>query len=374
MATKNPFLTEQIITYMGNKRKLLTTIGDTIDNIKTKLNIQNLSIGDGFSGSGVVSRLFKTKATKLLSNDIAGYSFSLNNCYLATPSSSDITKIKKYIDTANSLADNFEQNIPEPWISKHWAPQQNTVSEKDRAYFTRENGRRIDIIRDFITTIPKKYQPYLLSPLLVEASIHNNTNGQFSAFYKDGSVGAFGGKKSVDTKRITQPIRLPYPIFNSNKCTVHSTCSDTNDWVKTFANTDPLDIVYYDPPYNKHPYNIYYFLLDIINNWDKTIDIPDTNRGQPLNWTKSPFNSSVHAKNALNNLIDNTNAQFIVLSYNDGGIIPIPQLDDLLNSISKNVDKIPINHKTYNRLKGISNYKREKEYKDVKEFLYVIQK
>ena len=136
MATKNPFLTEQIITYMGNKRKLLTIIGDTIDDIKTKLNIQNLSIGDGFSGSGVVSRLFKTKANKLLSNDIAGYSFSLNNCYLATPSSSDIAKIKKFIDTANSLADDFERNIPEPWISKHWAPQKNTVSQKDRAYFT----------------------------------------------------------------------------------------------------------------------------------------------------------------------------------------------------------------------------------------------
>ena len=33
------------------------------------------------------------------------------------------------------------------------------------------------------------------------------------------------------------------------------------------------------------------------------------------------------------------------------------------------VEKIPITHKTYNRLKGISNYKREKEYKDVKEFI-----
>ena len=43
------------------------------------------------------------------------------------------------------------------------------------------------------------------------------------------------------------------------------------------------DIMYYDPPYNKHPYCIYYFLLDIINNWDIEQEIPDTNRGQPKN-------------------------------------------------------------------------------------------
>ena len=35
--------------------------------------------------------------------------------------------------------------------------------------------------------------------------------------------------------------------------------------------------------------------------------------------------------------------------------------------------KIPINHKTYNKLKGLSNYKRTGEYKDVNEFLWVIK-
>jgi len=76
----------------------------------------------------------------------------------------------------------------------------------------------------------------------------------------------------------------------------------------------------------------------------------------------------------LEDLIKHTNASYIVLSYNDGGIIPIPELDELLKNFASNIEKIPITHKTYNRLKGISNYKREKEYKPVKEFLYVIKK
>ena len=114
--------------------------------------------------------------------------------------------------------------------------------------------------------------------------------------------------------------------------------------------------------------------MDIITRWDKNETIPETTRGQPLDWKQSDYNSLVKAKSAMENLIQNTNATYILLSYNDGGIISIPDLDALLKNKSANVEKIPIVHKTYNRLKGISNYKREKDYKDVKEFLYVIKK
>ena len=115
-------------------------------------------------------------------------------------------------------------------------------------------------------------------------------------------------------------------------------------------------------------------MLDIINDWDKTQEIPETYRGQPNDRIKSPYNSTVHAKNALTELIESTPSKYIMLSYNDGGIISIPDVDELLSGHSKSVKKIPIDHKTYNRLKGISNYKRTTEYKQVKEYLYVIEK
>ena len=115
-------------------------------------------------------------------------------------------------------------------------------------------------------------------------------------------------------------------------------------------------------------------MLDVINNWDKNAEIPDTNRGQSASRTKSLYNSSIHAKNAMNDLLENTKAKYIMLSYNDGGIISIPDMDELLKGHSDDVKKIPIDHKTYNRLKGISNYKRTAEYKPVKEYLYIIRK
>ena len=369
------YTSTQIITYMGNKRKLLPFIGDVLNTIQKEMGKTKLNIGDGFSGSGVVSRLFKKYANNLYTNDLAGYSTTLNKCYLSNPTAKTETQIKKHIDEANSLAKIAgSRMIRDPWVSKHWAPKNPEITTDERAYFTYENGRRIDVIRDYIETIPTKMKPFVLAPLLVESSIHNNTNGNFAAYYKDGNdKGAYGGKNGVDVKRITQPITLPYPIFSKEKCKVHISQMDTNDWAKSLSDQTELDVVYYDPPYNKHPYNIYYFLLDIINDWDKTIDIPENYRGQPPDRKKSSYNSSIHAKAAMENLIANTHARYIILSYNNGGIIPVPELDELLAKYATHVDKIPIDHKTYNRLKGLSNYKRTTESKDVKELLYVIK-
>ena len=374
MDSKN-YTSTQIITYMGNKRKLLPFIDEVLNTIQKEMGKTKLNVGDGFSGSGVVSRLFKKYAKNLYTNDLAGYSTTLNECYLSNPTAKTETQIKNFIDEANRLADDAgSQIIRNPWISKHWAPKKTDIAANERAYFTHENGRRIDVIRDYIETIPTKMKPFVLAPLLVESSIHNNTNGNFAAYYKDGNdKGAYGGKNGVDVKRITQPITLPYPIFSNEKCKVHISQMDTNDWAKSLSDQTELDVVYYDPPYNKHPYNIYYFLLDIINDWDKTIDIPENYRGQPPDRKKSSYNSSIHAKAAMENLIANTRARYIILSYNNGGIIPIPELDDLLAKYATNVEKIPIDHKTYNRLKGLSNYKRTTESKDVKELLYVIK-
>lgn len=53
------YLQDQLITYIGNKRKLLDFIGIAINQIESELNKQKLSTADLFSGSGVVSRFLK---------------------------------------------------------------------------------------------------------------------------------------------------------------------------------------------------------------------------------------------------------------------------------------------------------------------------
>ena len=379
---KNIYLQKQILTYMGNKRKLINNINDIISLIENDFGEKLTTMGEGFSGTGVVSRLLKTRCKKLYVNDIAGYSRTLNECYLTNLSSltdSDKNKIKHHIDVCNQFMlgynfANFEPMSCDFFISKYWAANDDkNIKEGERVFFTKNNACRIDRAMTYINNfVEDKYRSFLLAPLLVESSIHNNTNGQFSAFFKDKNkkIGMFGGKNNIDIKRITGEIKIQEPLLLDTGAEPIITQLDTNEWIK---NIEPVDLIYYDPPYNKHPYNIYYFLLDIINNWDTSIDIPDTNRGQPKNWIKSPWCSFSKAKNSFIKLIEDTKikTKFLLLSYNNTGIIPIKDLEDILIKHGI-VYKIPIEHKTYNKLKGIASYKRKKSFQEVKEFIWLV--
>ena len=97
---------------MGNKRKLLSNIEDVIVFIQSELNKEFLSIGEGFSGSGIVSRLLTQYANQLWTNALANYASTLNQCYLAHPDSDTREKIKQYIQQANDFADSNSPRVP----------------------------------------------------------------------------------------------------------------------------------------------------------------------------------------------------------------------------------------------------------------------
>ena len=64
------FLTTQIITYLGNKRSLLSHIEHEVELISQKLKKEKLVCADLFSGSGIVARMLKSHAEKLIVNDL----------------------------------------------------------------------------------------------------------------------------------------------------------------------------------------------------------------------------------------------------------------------------------------------------------------
>ena len=373
--SEQDYYSKQIITYLGSKRKFISKIDEIINAVKIELGLEKLNIAEGFSGSGVVSRLFKNRVNggKLYINDISSYSKILNECYLT-----NIDKLKNdeiiYLQNTLETMKNYVkiQNTYEPFISKYWAPKDdNNILAGERVYFSNKNAVMIDKMMYFIkNNIGKEYQKFFIGPLIVQASINNNTNGQFSAYFKDENKkkGKFGGKKSVDLQRILRPIKPMLPILTGGEAHVNISKKDANEWIKTIGN---LDLVYYDPPYNKHPYNIYYFLLDIISNWDTKIEIPETYRGQPKNWEKSAYCSLKKAKETFEDLIQNTKSKFIMISYNSKGIIPLDEMDKILQKKGK-VKKIPFEHNIYNRYVGIASKKREKRKEKISEFIWLV--
>ena len=76
----NPYITSQLIAYIGNKRALLPFLYSVFSKIneKNKINV----FLDPFAGTGSVSRLARYMGYKVYSNDWEFYSYILNYCYL----------------------------------------------------------------------------------------------------------------------------------------------------------------------------------------------------------------------------------------------------------------------------------------------------
>ena len=355
------YFTDQIITYLGNKRKLLSHINLAIEEIKLNLNKNYINSFDGFSGSGVISRLLKLHSNKLIVNDLEYYCYVINKCYLSNLDATQINEIKDKIDYLNGERKNYNKK---GFIEKLYCSENdNNIQVGERLFFTNENGKIIDYLRSLI----KDDDYYSLSSLLYKVSVHNNTSGVFKGFYKDTETnkGQFGGNAKNALKRITKTIELSYPIFFKNQCQTIVKQKDTNILVKDIENEN-IDIAYYDPPYNEHPYGSNYFMLNCIakNKEPKTISKVS---GIPIDWNKSNYNKKILAIESLNNLIKNTPSKYIITSYSSEGHLSYEEIKNIMEKYGKlNIKKID-----YNNFKAArTQVAREKK---IKEYLFILK-
>ncbi|MCC6374940.1 MAG: DNA adenine methylase, partial [Moraxellaceae bacterium] len=75
------YVFQQLIPYIGNKRRVLSMILQAIN--QTKVNPRQATFLDMFAGSGVVSRMAKKSGFRVLSNDWEPYAAALNQSYSA---------------------------------------------------------------------------------------------------------------------------------------------------------------------------------------------------------------------------------------------------------------------------------------------------
>lgn len=340
---KNKYLKENIIAYIGNKRRLLPFIENVfLDILKENKNIKTAL--DLFAGSGSVSRLLKTLNLEVYSNDWEYYSYILNyaHIYINIEDTKNMFLhtggLHNTIETLNNI-----NSIKEKYISQYYAPKNDCKPDlkNERLFYTQYNAKKIDIIRHNIEelyknkAINKKEYFYLIASLIYEAATHTNTSGVFKAFHS-----GFGGRNKDALKRILSPISLKeLPLYCGKRG--HASMLDAKDFL--LKNKEKhFDLVYLDPPYNQHQYGSNYHLLNTIALWDKPkinkeiyINGKKTNKsGIRKDWikTKSDYCYKKTAKNALINLLDNINANHIVMSYSTDGII---EFDDLISILEK---------------------------------------
>jgi adenine-specific DNA-methyltransferase len=364
---KNPFFSSHLITYIGNKRRLLPFLYKGFLKVRQRLGKEKLVILDGFVGSGATARLLKVFASELHVNDLEDYSETLNSAYLTNRSEVNQIELKKYIDWLN---ENKFKNTSKVcgFIEKNYAPKNDQkIKPGERVFYTRNNAKIIDNVRRLIEyKIPEKYKSLCLASLLVRASVQTNTSGVFKGFHKKNGTGHFGGRGENALMRIKQEITLDVPIFSDFECPVTVHKRDINELVRD--NGLPIfDLVYYDPPYNQHPYGSNYFMLNIINN-GKDCEIQDGVSGIAKNWNKSAYNKRRVAEEAMDKLIADTRAHFIVISYNNEGIIPIENFRKILSKYGS-TELMEQDYNTYRGSRNLCNRNIK-----VKEMLWILEK
>lgn len=366
--TKNDYLADQLITYLGNKRKLIGNIEICVQNISKQLNKERLNILEPFCGSGSVSRMLKLYSNKLVVNDLEDYCSTLAKCYLASPNTAQYDKIKTNITCMNKHK--FSKVAPS-FIRKHYSPKDDKdIKEGERVYYTQYNAHIIDTFSHFIRKYPVNERCFYLAPLLTQCSVHTNTSGTFNSYHKKDGVGHYGGKGENALTRIMGEIELPIPVFSYQPDTVVEVYNkDANKLIGELVERGEwFDVAYLDPPYNKHPYGTNYFMLNMINRLDPIMDIPDNHRGQPDDWTRSKYNSFSECKRVFEELIKQIPASYVIISYNNEGILSEEQLTEILERYGS-VSKQEIVYPTYKGCKNLAS-----RNKDVLEYIWILNK
>lgn len=364
---ENPeFLTTQIITYLGNKRRLLEHIEKEILLIAEKLNCQKLVCADLFSGSGIVARMLKKYSSNLIVNDLENYSAVINGCYLINKKDFPVREysaLKSKIEELCSI-----KKIP-GIISQNYAPQNDKDIQKgERVFYTRQNALLIDTYRRLIDDVVKEepLKKFFLAPLITEASIHVNTSGVFKGFYKDKNtgIGCFGASGKNALPRIFGKIELKTPVFSNFESGLEIFQKDAVVLSKELKN---LDITYLDPPYNQHPYGSNYFMLNLIlkNKLDANISKVS---GIVQNWNRSVFNKPYAALSSMEEIISGISSKYVIISYNSEGFISFDQMSGMLKKYG-NLKTVEIK---YNTFRGSRNLKNRDIH--VREYLFVLEK
>ena len=357
------FLQEQLITYIGNKRTLLPFIGEAVEKVQKRLGTKNLRVLDLFSGTGIVARYMKRFASRLAVNDLETYSRITNACYLSNASEIDH---KALAEAWVWVQDEVKRNWVEGFLCELYAPKaEEAISADDRVFYTRRNAAYLDSARIAIGQLPQPMQHLLLAPLIAKASVHANTSGVFKGFYKNAEgVGQFGGSGRDALTRIKGDIVLPMPVFSRFDCEVEVHQRDANQLVRELGE---VDVAYFDPPYNQHPYGSNYFMLNLLADYQRPEEMSRVS-GIPTHWNRSKYNQRAEAAVTLFDAVENCPAKFVLISYNSEGFVAQDQFIERLSTLGQ----LDVCETTYNTFRGSRNLNNRSIH--VTEFLYLLEK
>lgn len=268
--------------YLGNKYKLLPFIKKVVQDECENIEI----VADIFAGTGAVSSAFTDKI--LVTNDLMYSNYICNYAWFGSE------KYNKQIIIDSVVKYNQLSNLEDNYMTDNFSD----------TYFSRDDCAKIGYIREDIESmfinnkINNRERAILITSLLYAMDKIAKTCGHYDAYRKG----------AVFDKQLELYVPLA-PIDNNpnNRCFN----VDSNELVgNIFA-----DLVYIDPPYNSRQYCDAYHLLENVARWEKP-EVFGVARKMDRRTMKSKY-CTRSATKAFEQLIDDINARYILLSYNN---------------------------------------------------------
>lgn len=274
--------------YLGSKARLLDFIKKVVDENCGNIN----SFADIFGGTGNVGWFFNLKNVKVIINDI------LKSNYYSYVSFFGYQKIDK-TKLAHLISDlNCLETDEDNYFSLNFSG----------TYFSKENCRKIGLIREKIETLHSKKDindreyAFLITSLVYAMDHIANTVGHYDAYRMNGDL---------DKKLELKMLAVPDNSVNKNNEVYNQ---DANSLVKEIK----ADVVYIDPPYNSRQYCDAYHLLENVALWKKPEVYGVAKKMKRGKEIKSEY-CTKKAPVAFDSLIQNIEAKYILVSFNNMG-------------------------------------------------------
>ena len=343
------------MNYIGSKYSILSYIDEVIEDFTQPK--KNIIFCDIFAGTGVVSKYFKDKGYDIISNDIQFFSYcilkySIENNDEITFSSLEKKKINPFI-YLNGIRGK------KGFIYKNYSKSGTKRKNFIRQYFSDENAKKIDACRMQINKWSKKgllnqYEYYYLLACLIEAADKvANTTSVYEAFLKDLKPSA---QKNIVIKELPLTLKSKkkkYKVYNEDS--------------KSLIRDIKGDILYLDPPYNNRKYDTNYHILETIALYDSPKIKGKSGIREDVS-KKSNYCIKKAAPQELEDLIKKAKFKYILLSYNDEGIIPIETIENIMKKYGK-YKRYEKKHKRYK-----SDNKREYKKNYTIEYIHCLEK
>jgi len=328
--------------YMGSKSKLLTDIWA----VASQFNYSN--VVDLFSGSGVVSYMFKSKGKNVLSNDYMAFSANITKALVENPSET------LSIEYAQKLVNTYFPN--DGFVSKTF----------EGLYYSDEDNKFIDSMRAGIAKIRNPYQRAIAMAALIRTCLKKRPRGIFTYTgmrYNDGRKDL---QKSFADHFLCAVQSLNEAVFDNGGLSK----SRLGDAMSVHPQQDAL--VYIDPPYyspfsDNEYVRRYHFVEGLARDW-KGVEIQENTLTKKFKSYPTPFSSRNGAYDAFDQLFRRHRNAILLVSYSSNSQPTLDEMIALMSRYKRHVEVVPVRYR-YSFGNQASKVKDNKN--EVLEYLFV---